>query len=71
MNFLAELTEEDIMDFQRYLRFHESVDKKISKNDNTGTFRLYGKKKIYFGKYSEKCGNAEDKKSENNKEIKQ
>ncbi len=38
-DFLVELTEEDIMDFQRYLRFHESVDKKVSKNDNKAIAR--------------------------------
>lgn len=37
--FIDKLTEEDIMEFQRYLRFHESADNRINKNDNKAIAR--------------------------------
>ena len=38
-DYINKLTEDDIMAFQRYLRFHESADNKINKHDNKAIAR--------------------------------
>lgn len=38
-DFINRLTEDDIMEFQRYLRFHQSDNNKINKNDNKAIAR--------------------------------
>lgn len=38
-DFINKLTEDDIMEFQRYLRYHETSDNKVNKNDNKAIAR--------------------------------